>query len=185
MLIREARQGDTPGMAKVQVDTKKDFYPSFYPQEVLDKLSYERTAASWNRNLWEHRTPPGAFAYVAEDETQNGEIVGILIGGPDVDDDPEYEAEIYVLYVLPEYHHQGIGRALVRAAARRLAQEGYGNLLIWVLEKNPSRAFYESIGGAVVRTRDMDFNGYVMPEVGYGWPDLPALVQQLEAKDDG
>jgi ribosomal protein S18 acetylase RimI-like enzyme len=46
-------------------------------------------------------------------ENQQKEIVGITICGPEQNQDSIYHAEIYVLYVLPQYPNQGIGRKLV------------------------------------------------------------------------
>ena len=144
-VIREASERDTFAMAKVNVDTRRTCYVSFYPMHLLNSMSYEKTEKAWRSVLWENPDPPGSFAYVAE--TTNGQVIGIAIAGPEKSADTAYLGELYVLYVLPEHHHHGIGRRLVFAVARRLLSTGISNMLIWVLANNPSRAFYEALGG--------------------------------------
>ena len=60
---------------------------------------------------------------------------------------------IYVedIFVRPQFRKHGIGRALMRALARRCVEQGYARFEWAVLEWNaPSIAFYESIGAQVL-----------------------------------
>jgi GNAT superfamily N-acetyltransferase len=64
-----------------------------------------------------------------------------------------YAAEIYVMGVLPEYHHQGVGRALVQRAESYLRLMGVEYLQVKTLaatHPDPfyarTRAFYEALG---------------------------------------
>ncbi|HUS86608.1 MAG TPA: GNAT family N-acetyltransferase [Bacteroidales bacterium] len=50
------------------------------------------------------------------------------------------------LYVLPEYRKRGVGTALLRRIARLAKERGCGRVEWWVLDWNPARKFYESIG---------------------------------------
>src|SRR5204862_7008611 len=79
----------------------------------------------------------------------------------------------YAIYVLPEHHRRGIGRALLAAAAKERADRGFGAMIIWVLPENaPSRRFYERMGGVHVRDEDRELEGLRITESGYGWADL-------------
>jgi hypothetical protein len=50
----------------------------------------------------------------------------------------------------------------------------------WVFEANAqARAFYEALGGIVVRTQPIDIAGQTLTEVAYGWPNLSALLRWL------
>ncbi|HEX9019318.1 MAG TPA: GNAT family N-acetyltransferase [Anaerolineaceae bacterium] len=174
--LRPAVEADVAAMARVQVDTRRATYAAFYPVELLMQMSYEKTARAWRRNLFEAPARPGVFAFLAE--TRPGEVVGIAIGGPAADQDPLYTAEIYVLYILPSSQRQGIGRRLVETCACRLREDGHQALIIWVLEANPARGFYERLGGKLARVKTVDLGGYMLCEAGYGWDDLSILARE-------
>ena len=57
------------------------------------------------------------------------------------------EGEVETLYVLDDWRERGIGRRLLQAAAGHLAQAGCRSLYVWVLRDNPSRWFYQRLGG--------------------------------------
>lgn len=174
MLIREATQADLPGMARVNVDTKRVCYAGFYPLALLAQMSYAHVETAWRRRLWESSNLPAACAFVAE-ETLHQRIVGVAMGGPARAMDLPYQGEIYVLYVLPGYHQQGIGRRLVDAVARRLAKRNMQGLLVWVLADNPACAFYVALGGQVIGEKMLDLGDTKLREVAFGWPDLKML----------
>jgi ribosomal protein S18 acetylase RimI-like enzyme len=161
-------------MAKVNVDTRRVCYAGFYPQELLAQISYERVETAWRKRIWESPGSPAVFAFIAEDTFQQC-IAGVVIGGPAQTMDLPFQGEIYVLYVLPDYHRQGIGRKLVDAAARRLAAQNMQGLLIWVLADNPACSFYAALGGQVVSEKVLDLDDAKLREVAFGWPDLETL----------
>jgi hypothetical protein len=49
-------------------------------------------------------------------------------------------------------------------------------MLVWVLADNPSRRFYEALGGAPVRTQHIEFGGTLLEEIAYGWRDTIVLT---------
>ena len=48
--------------------------------------------------------------------------------------------------------------------------------VIWVLSANPSRFFYEALGGSAVAERQETFAGTILDETGYAWPDLESWL---------
>jgi hypothetical protein len=50
---------------------------------------------------------------------------------------------------------------------------------VWVLADNPSRGFYEKLGGKFVYEKAVRIGGIALREVAYGWEDIQPL---LEAK---
>jgi len=163
MIIQEATIEDAAGMAKVGVDTWRATYGGIMADEYLDSLSYERSAQSWIRRLSED---PG-FTYVALSDAN--EIVGYAHAGPERDGDQDYTGELYAIYVLREHHGEGIGKMLVQTVAERFAEDGIKGMIIWVLSANPSRGFYERIGGRFLRTKMVDIGGRELEESAYGW----------------
>jgi ribosomal-protein-alanine N-acetyltransferase len=81
---------------------------------------------------------PGGFAVIAEKDEPLGFILCRAIGG---------EAEILTLAVRPEARRQGLGRALVDAAATLSQQAGADALFLEVAEDNiPAMELYRSAG---------------------------------------
>ncbi|MBC7249283.1 MAG: GNAT family N-acetyltransferase [Anaerolineae bacterium] len=180
LLIREATVDDAARVARVRIDTWRNAYAGIIPAEYLANLSYEEDAQRLRERL--KNIGPERFLLVAEIQ---GEVVGFASGGPERSGDEVYKGEIYALYVLPAYQRRGIGRKLVGASARRLLQAGIGNLLVWVLSANPSRRFYETLGGQLVREREIEIGGVLLQEVGYGWSELAAVASiGLDKKAD-
>jgi ribosomal protein S18 acetylase RimI-like enzyme len=170
--IREATPEDASGIARVHVDSWRTTYRGMMPDQLLDNLSYESRAHRWEQILSD---PAGAgFTYVAQD--RSGQIVGFASGGPDRDEDPRYQGELWAIYLLEEYQGRGIGRRLTQAVARRLADMGMHSMIVWVLADNPARRFYEALGGQYVGERDIEINGAKLREVAYGWADTSHLL---------
>jgi ribosomal protein S18 acetylase RimI-like enzyme len=172
--IREANLDDAAGIAKVRVATWQATYQGIVPDDFLRGLSYERTAERWRKTFWEDRAP-GVAVFVAENQAQ--EIVGIAICGPEQSQDPIYQGEIYVLYVLPQYQNQGIGRRLVAACVGHLTGRlAFETMLIWVIAENPYRKFYESLGGRMIGEKSKEIGGKLISEVSYGWEEIHKLA---------
>jgi len=63
------------------------------------------------------------------------------------DDDAEGLGEVYALYVDPQRHRGGVGRMLMAEARRQLAEDGFQEAILWVLQGNDrARSFYEGEG---------------------------------------
>jgi ribosomal protein S18 acetylase RimI-like enzyme len=172
-MIRKAVTGDALGIAKVHVDTFRSTYNGIYPDEFLSNMSYERARHTWETT---HLVPSSPNAvYIAEDESEH--IVGFAICGPDRDSDPIYKGEVIGLYVLQKMQRRGIGKRLMLAAVQDLSSRGFSSMLVWVLADNPSRHFYEKLGGEHVQTRDTIVGGKSFKELGYGWKSLDSISQ--------
>jgi ribosomal protein S18 acetylase RimI-like enzyme len=178
MLIRAATADDTPGMARVHVDTWRTAYRDILPASVLSALSYEVRTERWRENL--KQTGSQQFTLVAEDD--RGEVVGFAGGGPERDGTPGYDGEIYAVYVLAQHQRLGIGRQLMDVSARHLMDQGFGAAMLWVLEANRrARAFYEALGGQLIGRKTKIVADTPQIEVAYGWPNLALLVSADKA----
>jgi GNAT superfamily N-acetyltransferase len=174
VIIRPARVEDAPGIARVHIDSWRTTYKSIVPDEVLENLSYEKREQGWRKWL---NDPGGKNLYlVAEDE--QGRIVGFVTGGPLRSDDSTYRSELYAIYLLKAFQGQGLGRRLMLALVERLVQAGMVSMLLWVLAENPSRGFYEAMGGQAVTTQPIEIGEVMLDEVAYGWPDIRPLLEK-------
>ena len=179
MQIRLAQPSDIEGIARVHVDTWRASYRGIIPDSHLDSLSYEQREQRWRDNF--AGFAPGTFMYVATDD--DNRVIGFASGGPERDSDPAYKGELYALYLLPSCHRHGIGRELTRIVARHLAKQGHSSMLVWVLAQNPSRKFYEVLGGQYLYDKSVTIGGAELIEVAYGWLDLDALIHEHKITD--
>lgn len=168
LLVRAADTEDAPGIAKVHVDTWQSAYRGIVPQNYLDALTVQNRTIGWVRLL---ERGGGLVTMVSEDN--DGRIVGFASGGPTRHRDPRFQAEISSLYVSPRAQRRGHGRRLFLAVSNRLARLGLKGLFVWVLADNPSRSFYEVMGGEAVAEMTRDFAGVPLREFGYGWRETP------------
>jgi len=180
--IREARQDDAHGMAHAFVTSWRTSHRGHVPDHVLLSRAYESSERGWNR--WFAIRAAGGnereCLYVAEDHE---DIVGVGLGGPAHAPGAYPIADVHLLYVLPDYQGQGIGRRLVAALARHLVQEGMESLWIRVLKVNtPARGFYEALGGRLLFEEQIEDEGVTLDLVAYEWPDIRALFSNEPAE---
>jgi ribosomal protein S18 acetylase RimI-like enzyme len=132
-------------------------YAHVFSQEFLGGLETTMTdrVAFWRRYLAESRE--GQALKVA---TVDGEVIGFGNYGParlhryhdddgteEIPNPDEGRGEFYALYVDPASWGHGAGTALMDAAMAGLAEQGYREAVLWVLEDNPrARSLYEKHG---------------------------------------
>jgi GNAT superfamily N-acetyltransferase len=173
MRIRRGRPEDAAAIARVHVESWRSTYAGMLPENLLLKLSSAQHEARW----WRHvlgRFRRRHFVYVAEDDRAG--VVGFVSGGMARDRQLGYAGEVYALYLLDEYHGLGIGTALFRRLSARLLRDCGQGMVVWVLNANPSRYFYERLGGRRIATRRDRMGGAEVEESAYGWADVTHLV---------
>ena len=146
-------------------------YAGILPKDFLSRLSVPRQAAHYDAAI---RASVGVHVAIASDPDasvvagpdgasdlgprgNSGRIVGFITSAPTRGAPPcgtgsragapLAESEIETLYVLDDWRDRGLGRRLMRAAAAHLAGLGCESTFLWVLRDNPSRWFYERLGG--------------------------------------
>ncbi len=166
--IRMARPTDAADIASVYVDSWRDTYAGILPDAGLLRMSKADQAGTWTRTIKSAnlRNP----VLVASDTKSN--IYGIVSAGPTREKSLPFEGEVYTLYVAPGWTGQGIGEALLSSVFRLFSKGGYNGMIIWALADNPSRFFYEAMGGTVAAEREHPMWGKTFREIGYGWPNL-------------
>lgn len=173
MIIRPATPADAAGIARVHVDTWRTTYAGIVPAEFLAHMSYEEGQQRWVSRLSD--TQNATFVFVAEDE--QGQIVGFVSGGPNRNDEPLYQSELYAIYILQAYHGRGLGQQLTVALVEKLLQMGMNSMILWVFATNPARHFYEALGGQLVKASQFEISGAIIDEVAYGWLDIRTILR--------
>jgi ribosomal protein S18 acetylase RimI-like enzyme len=179
--IRRAVPGDARGIARVHVETWRSAYAGILPDRIMVQMSVDEKAAAW-RQLVQRQD---AVEAVIVAEMGDGSIIGFASCGPSGPEGmADYDGEIHTLYVLPDWQEQGIGRALLCGCFRVLESAGIAAAYLWVLADNPSRFFYQAMGGTRVGERQERLWGAVVPEIAYGWPDLSSLPKACHGVGD-
>jgi GNAT superfamily N-acetyltransferase len=172
VLIRPAAIADAEGIARVHVNAWKETYRGFMPDSVLDTLSIERRTDQWKTIL---ANPDDVYhlAFVAERST---DVIGFANYGREREGDPEYQGELYSIYLLKEFQGQGIGRSLLQKTVEGLLTLEIESMLVWVLADNPYREFYKRLGAVVVRDKTVEIGGVSLKEQAYVWKDIRTIL---------
>ena len=170
MHIRRALPSDAPGIARVHVESWRSTYVGIVPDDYLASLDCRERERIWRRLI----SYESQATYVAQHKRVG--IVGFVNGVSAREDDMAYTGELYAIYLLKQYQRQGIGQTLVVELCSSLRTEGLTTMYTWVLEKNPSRRFYESLAGIEFKRQTITIGGRDVVEVAYGWVDISPLV---------
>jgi len=139
-MLRLATIDDAETIAAIHVCAWQIAYEGIVPAQFLASLSTQERANMWRTVILEQYG--AVLLAVAPDG-----VVGFISFGPSRDKDGKEKAEVYAIYVLPQFWHQGIGRELLDEAERRLEDQHFTAFTLWVLEKNAqARRFYEARG---------------------------------------
>jgi GNAT superfamily N-acetyltransferase len=167
--VRPARREDAVGIGRVHVAAWRSAYATILPAAYLAGLSLVRQAAGYDRAI-----AAGACVMVAEAE---GRVVGFATAA--VTPGAELgEGEIQTLYVQDDWRDHGAGRALLRAVGLFLAGQGCTTAYLWVLRDNPSRWFYERLGGRPAARGTVPVAGQDVPQTAYVWDPIEALTRE-------
>ena len=158
-MIRAATNADIQGIARVHVQSWTDTYTGIIPQAFLDDLSLESREQQWRRTL-----EFGNAVFVAEVADQ---IVGFASCGAAMEEG--YDGEVYALYLLKSQHGNGIGKALFEAALEALRLQGKRRIIVWVLALNPTRTFYQHMGGVQTLEKPIEIGGATLLEYGFAF----------------
>lgn len=146
--IRRKALKDIPEIAKIHYVSYIHTYKGILPEAHLEDQTEEGYLKKHKRF--------NTDCFVAE---QDQRIVGFIMYGPTRDDDLKGAFEIFIIYLLPEYQHQGIGTQLIQKAEQVMSTHTNQSLL-WVVDTNfDTIRFYEKHGYQFDGTEEED-EGY-------------------------
>lgn len=118
----------------------KKAYQGIIPQNYLDDLPLNKSEASLINTVFENYHEN----FLLEDQ---GKYVAMSSIGASRDLKYKDFGEIMSIYVLPEMFRKGYGRYLFEQDLKKLKEQGYFKVYLWVLEQNKeARLFYEKMG---------------------------------------
>ena len=172
-LVRAARPADAAGIGRVYVESWRATYPGLIPDGYLLGMSEQATAERWAKQLGE--PDEDGAVYVAVDRAYG--LVGFGSCGLQRTRIDGYAGEVFTLYLLDFVQGHGLGRRLMAAMAADMVERGVPSAVVWVLRDNPSRWFYERLGGRRLGEQSICLGRVLLPEVAYGWRDLTELAR--------
>jgi len=164
--VRAGNLSDIPQLSQAYAESWKTTYEGMVPDPFVKGMTAQAAAKIFFDSL-----RPNDFSYFLHvAETPEGRIVGFADGGKERSHPEKGVGELYAIYLLKEFQGKGIGRRLWDAAARSLVESDLPSMVTWVLERSPSRKFYESIGGKLEPgTKRLEVAGHPIQLVSYGW----------------
>jgi len=178
--VRRARPSDAPLIGAVHVAAWRSAYPGILPEDYLAGLSVSRQAAAYDRQI---RAGAGVYVAVAsgQDVTDGSgpRLVGYTTVGRARTRLPGLclaDGEVETLYVLDDWRDRGVGRRLIRTGAAHLAAAGSRAAFLWVLSNNPSRWFYQRLGGKPVAETETQVAGLMVPQTAFAWDPIEKLI---------
>jgi hypothetical protein len=69
-----------------------------------------------------------------------------------------------------------VGRRLMRAAGSHLVDIGCKSAFLWVLRDNPSRWFYQRLGGRPVAEQTIQIAGQTVAQTAFVWDPIAQLL---------
>lgn len=171
--IRPATVEDRYALARVIVDATYDAFRGVAPDESVETLTVEESAANWAKTLREDQDAVILVADVA-----GLDVIGFVMVGSVRSDKltvtkvpKDVERELYSLQVDPAWQRRGIGRMLVDRAKTLSRESGSKGTLVKVLSVNPNVAFYEALGARLIGSEPYDWEGLATEELVYVWTD--------------
>jgi GNAT superfamily N-acetyltransferase len=167
--IRPAAIYDARAIAEVHTESYNSAYRGIFPEALLNGISMEKRESSWRDLLAAHESP-SSITLVGCDA--GGGVDGFASGGKERTGQLGCDGELYAIYLRQESQRKGLGALLVRHFVHELVARGFGSMAVWVLALNPSRRFYECLGGKVIGEQKIERGGQTFIEVAYGWQSL-------------
>lgn len=174
MKIRRAIKEDAKGIAEVHVKSWQETYKGIVDQKYLDSLKAEDRFRMWEAGLSsENKT---GVVFVAENS--DGQIVGFASFGPERTKRYKADGELYAIYLLEEYKGRKIGSKLFYEGINEL-MANYSSVLVWVLEDNDSKLFYEKFGPEKAGEEEITIAETAFKEIAYIWKDIKVLYSKF------
>lgn len=158
-------------MTRVHLASWRTTYQGMVDGAFLDSMERDLDRRIQSRR--ERLARPGVWSFVAMTPEQH--VIGFLDGGQNREPNTDYDAELYAIYLLKGWQGLGIGRALVHILAQTLIAAECSRMLVWVLSNNPSRIFYERLGGRILRAAAISIGAQTLEETAYGFDNLALL----------
>ena len=164
---REAEIPDIPALAKLHSVTWRETYEGLDPTSDFNFPTTELREHQWRAFF---KNYDGSWFCIVV-ENNKGELIGFAKGQKYSHTDlPEFAGELNKIYLLRQYHKNGIGLRLLGEVVRRFIEMDIYSMVLFSEPENPKGRFFEAVNGQKLYAKNGEFHG------GYGWTDLKKLA---------
>lgn len=167
MLIRQALPSDCESVARVQINSNRTTYRGIMPDAYLDGLCYVEKTVEWKYRLQNQKEQETLYVV----DTDEFGIVGFFLVS-EVKTNEISERELLSVYILEEHQKKGIGKYIFKEISKKYKDDNVHSIMLWTLKDNPSRGFYERLGGQLAGTRTIERGRAELMQVAYKWEDI-------------
>ena len=168
--IKKAGVRSISDIAKIHVGCWRTTYRGIVPDEKLDGMSLEKSAAKWKEFFFRDKNEPSAGTVLLAKKDK--ETVGFCAGGEVRRFSKRtqgYKGEIKAVYILKEHQRKGIGRKFLKHFEGIFLKKKNFSYIIWVLKDNPSKEFYRRMGGKLLTTKTYEIGGSKLKGLCFGF----------------
>lgn len=169
--IREAHSKDAAKIGAVHLKSWHAAYTGIVSQSWLDSHDLDERARRWEDIISETHHKNRKI-YVTSDQ---GEIRGFCAVGHSRDEAYQNHAELWCIYLHPDYFGKGMGHQLLSFCKNHAVESGFSEMFVNVLAENPlGRNFYERTGAVLMPGSEgkVKLGSEEYDEVKYEWKDL-------------
>jgi ribosomal protein S18 acetylase RimI-like enzyme len=161
--IRKAKPADAGAISNVHDDAWRESYRGIIHGAVLEKMIEGRGPHWWARSI---ATGHGLLVLDFA-----GTVAGYVTYGASRLRSERFPAQIFELYLQPEFQGLGFGRKLFKAARQAMARDGvYPATAVWALSGNERAiGFYRSLGGLEIGHRAERVGPHLHETTGFGF----------------
>jgi ribosomal protein S18 acetylase RimI-like enzyme len=160
--VRPAKAADAAAVASTHDEAWRAAYQGIIPGAELEKL-INRRGPQW----WDSAIRKGSRIALMQ---FGDNVAGYANYGRNRARSLYYDAEIYELYLRPEFQGLGFGRRLFSSARKDMAQSGLKSMVVWALSDNdPATEFYRALGGRMVARSSEKFGPKSLDKVAFAW----------------
>jgi len=151
-------------LARVHRQCWAEAYGGHLPDAVIDGRKAPEFETLWDRRTGSPKEGPICIA-----EDPDGLVAGFASGGSLRADLPGYDGELVTLYVLGEFHRQGLGTEMFAHVAAGMTALGFHSLVAQVLASTRANGFYRRLGGELIEQREIDYRSVRVSVNYFAW----------------
>jgi ribosomal protein S18 acetylase RimI-like enzyme len=160
--IRMAIRHDAASISRTFKLSFRHAYTGIIPYETLNQIIEQRSPFWWQNYIENHSN-----IWAIED---NSIVAGYISFGPNRHETFANDAEIYGIYIRPEYQGNGFGKKLFETSVRELNRVKLRGKLTWVIEENQQAIdFFIAMGGYICGDSSSLHEGTSLKKIAICW----------------